>query len=69
MKQIAINCELELLFAILLTLQEGGAFNARPEQKLYFWHLLVIQMTRKKVDFSQISMTMPPILFWGLKRA
>ena len=31
-----------------------------------FWHLFVLQMT-EKFDFSQISMTMPPILYRGLE--
>ena len=46
-----------------LTLQEagGGADSARPEEKLRFWYILVIQLTRQKFDFSQIAMTMPPI--------
>ena len=47
----------------MLTLQEaGGADSARLEEKLRFWYILVIQLT-------QIAMTMPPILFWGLKIA
>ena len=45
-----------------LTLQEAGGW-----QKLRFWYILVIQLTRQKFDFSQIAMTMPPILFRGLK--
>ena len=52
-------------FYFCLTLEEGrGVFKARPEQRSHFWHLFVIQF-----DFSQISMTMPPILFWGLEMA
>ena len=39
--------------ADILTLQEGGAFNARPEQKSYFWHLFVIQMTPKNFTFPK----------------
>ena len=42
-----------------LTLQEGGAFKAPPEQNRQFQHLLVIQLSQKKIDFSQNPMGMP----------
>ena len=54
----------------LLTLHEaGGTLKAPPEEKLRFWCIFKIQLIKKKFDFSQISMTMPPIHFWGLKIA
>ena len=31
----------------------GGAFIAPPEQKWRFWHLFVIQMTRKNLTFPK----------------
>ena len=31
----------------------GGAFKARPKQKLRFWHLFVIQMIRKNLTFPK----------------
>ena len=49
---------------IELTLQEGPS-----EQNRQFKHLLVIQLSQKKFDFSQNPMGMPLILFWGLKTA
>ena len=37
-----------------LTLQEaGGADSARPEEKLRFWYILVIQLTRKNLTFPK----------------
>ena len=37
-----------------LTLQEaGGADSARPEEKLCFWYILVIQLTQKKMTFPK----------------
>ena len=35
---------------------------------MHFWHLFLIQMT-EKIDFSKISMKMPPILFQWLEMA
>ena len=53
----------------LLTLQEaGGADSARPEKIAFLVHFSY-PIDPKKFDFSQIAMTMPPILFWGLKMA
>ena len=52
-----------------LTLQEGGAFKAPPEQNRQFKHLLVIQLSQKKFDFSQNPMGMPLLPFWWLKTA
>ena len=40
-----------------------------PEQKWQFKHLLVIQLSRKKFDFSKNPMAMPLIPFWELKTA
>ena len=38
----------------ILTLQEaGGADSARPEDKLRFWYILVIQLTRKNLTFPK----------------
>ena len=42
---------------IHLTLQEGGAFKAPPEQNMQFKHLLVIQLSRKNLTF--------PRTLWG----
>ena len=38
-----------------LTLQEagGGADSARPEEKLRFWYILVIQLTQKNLTFPK----------------
>ena len=37
-----------------LTLQEaGGADSARPKEKLRFWYILVIQLTRKNLTFPK----------------
>jgi len=33
--------------------RRGGAFIAPPEQKSRFWHLFVIQMTRKNLTFAK----------------
>ena len=39
-----------------LTLQEaGGADSARPEEKLSFWYILVIQLTRKNLTFPKLA--------------
>ena len=39
---------------LLLTLQEaGGTLNTCTEEKLHFWHLFVIQMTRKNLTFPK----------------
>ena len=46
-----------------------GAFKAPPEQKLHFLVPFCDPYDPKKFDFSQISMTMPPIFFWGLEMA
>ena len=38
----------------VLTLQEaGGADSARPEEKLRFWYILVIQLTQKNLTFPK----------------
>ena len=47
-KQIMINNILDLL-----TLQEGGAFEAPPTQNRQFKHLLVIQLSRKNLTFPR----------------
>ena len=46
-----------LNFIDQLTLQEGGAFKAPPEQNRQFKHLLVIQLSRKNLTF--------PRTLWG----
>ena len=47
--------------------RRGGAFNARPKQKLHFWHLFVIQMTRKNLTFPKYLWQCLPYSFGGLK--
>ena len=54
----------------MLTLHEaGGALKAPPKEKLRFLLQFCDPIDPKKFDFYQISMTMPRILFWGLKMA
>ena len=42
--------EIKLCKDFLTLLEAEGALNARPEEKLRFWHLFVIQLTKKKID-------------------
>ena len=51
-----------------LTLQEGGLLKP-PLTKIACLAPFCDPNDPKKFDFSQISMTMPPILFQGLKMA
>ena len=54
---------------IYLTLQvEGGLLKPALNKKEFLEPFCDLNDT-KKFDFSQISMTMPPILFWGLEMA
>ena len=47
----------------------GGLLKPHPRTKIAFLAPFCDPNGLKKFDFSQISMTMPPILFWGLKMA
>ena len=40
--------EIKLCKDFLTLLEAEGALNARPEEKLSFWHHFVIQLTKKK---------------------
>ena len=67
--KISYNC-IHFFTSNMLTLQEaGGLQKPSPEEKLHFLEPFCDPINPKKFDFSLISMTMPPILFWGLKMA